>query len=65
MAPVAGWKIIVRRQEAMTSHLQWQELVVATAVEGQHFETSTVVSGAGLGEYHPGISREEGIRAAT
>lgn len=49
----------------MTSHLQWQELVVATAVEGQHFETSTVVSGAGLGEYHPGISREEGIRAAT
>lgn len=32
----------------MTSHLQWQELVVARAVEGQRFETSTVASGAGL-----------------
>lgn len=42
MAPVAGWEIIVRRQEAMTSHLQWQELVVARAVEGQRFETSKV-----------------------
>lgn len=49
----------------MTSHLQWQDLVVARAVKGQHFETSTVGSGAGLADCHPGSSREEGIRAAT
>lgn len=45
----------------MTSHLEWQELVVARGVKGQSFETSSVASGAGgLAEYHPGSIRREG-----